>query len=753
MEAAESRADTKLYWRTPQTELRFDLSRAKDIEALAVTLSADPLPGVDPSVPLMVQFNGGDMIEIPARGQGFDSTIELDRGRVRETGNILRVSHDARCDAAAGGYKINLQESRLDVAARPATHQLQLRELEARFASRIFAPTTIGLVSGGSEQTKLQALAAQGVGLRTRAIPDFRLSSGEADLDLIMVRRAHLFDYTDDPEILFATGPQIALSASDPNRLFLTGDTDAEVMFSVSAFAQSFLPASRLSTTTPFEMQGQAPLDADRHLIEETAKLDLLSVQTGTHREYVFDVADPMASSGELTLRLTRDNQTRRGTRLMAKLNGRTLGEARMRGRRTTVSYTVPPGLLVGSDNRLELTTQDADLRPRCGSSEPFIAIGEGSELYLDTEKPTPRTDLSILASTGSVFSEADGAQTLIVLPERDFDFTTSLKLMARLAHTSGTGWTKASFVRGDTDVQDKHILRIEPFAEIERHVRLSAPRGLQAAWHGLEDPGDGDEIVHQFASLDGEQAMIQTAQMVENSRTVQSGGVAALYPNDAGYLVAIISNMRNNSFAEAVGPLLTAGHWNKLQGAVSQWDQSSVFMAQTAFPMPSTLIDDISDVQKPSLTQRAKAVAAVVHQIDWPEPEPTAVGDWLDAQWTLFSSSVQVQAETAKLRNMKDALSHKVGQLPATARHLIDNQDAVAIRNQTLAGWQTSIADMKSKAAEWRDGLWRHLGIQDPHLKSAGFGQTQLLTVTAILSVLFLMSLVGMAFVAPARR
>jgi hypothetical protein len=51
---------------------------------------------------------------------------------------------------------------------------------------------------------------------------------GESDFDLIMITRDQLY-YTDDGN-LSAPGRALPCSKSEPNRLFLTGDTPEEVM-------------------------------------------------------------------------------------------------------------------------------------------------------------------------------------------------------------------------------------------------------------------------------------------------------------------------------------------------------------------------------------------------------------------------------------------------------------------------------------------------------------------------------------------
>ncbi|MEM7728464.1 MAG: cellulose biosynthesis cyclic di-GMP-binding regulatory protein BcsB [Pseudomonadota bacterium] len=749
-EATEGRVARRLDWRNPRTELHFDLFRAPDIETLSVTLSVDPMPGADPSLPLLLQFNGGDPFEIETNGQGFDTTVTLDPLRARLAGNVLRLTHAVPCDAPSGGLRVDLSESRLDMTVQPRQRLMALRDVETLFASPAFAPSLIGLVSGGPDQTKLQALAAQAVGLRMEDVPDFRLSAGEADFDILMVRRAQLAGYTSDPAILDAQGPQIALSADHTDRLFVTGDTDKDIMDAVSALATSYLPSTSLSTTTPDAVRGQGPIDADRQLVRDRATLDGLSVQTGTHREYIFDVADPAASEGELMLRLNRDDQTPKGSRLSAKLNGETLGEARVRGRRVTVAYPIRQGLLLGAGNRLELVTHDADPRPRCGASDPFIAIADGSELSLRAPMPTLDTDLSRFAADASLFGRNSGADTVMVLPLGSIDFTTALGVVARLAQASGRGWTEAAFERGDTTTTDRHVLRIEPVSEIERHVRLSAPRGLQTAWRGGGwQTGPAEDGVGHFASLDGEQAMIQAARLTGAPADMGPGGVAAVYPSETGHLHGVISNVHGVSFSDALTPLARPEIWNGLKGAVSRWDQTDVAMAQTALPF-ATRPDDFRVAQgKRSITQHAKAMALSIRHMDWPEPEAVAIGDWVDARWTGFSTTFRERAEAAELERVAALAIDRAESLSETARTAA--RHAASSELGRSAGQGLTAAD--GRLAALRTDFWRHLGIAQPEMKAAGIGQAQTLPAALAASILFLMVMIGMAFAGPARR
>jgi len=759
-DATRDRSTRTLDWRTPQVEIRFDLSHADITQALSVTLSADPLPGVDATIPLMMQFNGSDPIEIETRGDATNTVIDLDPGRARDTGNVLRVSYATSCKAPVGGYQINLDRSRLDVTALPKGHQLELRDVERRFSSLTFAPKTVGLISNGDMATKGQALAAQGVGLRTDKIPTFLTSPRQSDFDIIMLTRSDLLEFTQDDAVLLSAGPLIALSSTHSNRLFLTGDTEAEVLEAVSAFATASLPDSRLSMTTPDIVFAQSPLDVDRRLVDGSANLDVLTVQTGTQRDYVFDVTDPAASEGDLVLRLNRDEQTQAGTRLKASLNGVDLGETAVRGRRKTVSYPIQKGLLLGTRNRLELTTQDANNRPRCGASVPFIAISEGSELRLNAALPTLPSDLSRFAANGSLFGQDAGAKTVMVLPVETADFTSALTVVAKLARASGRGWIDAEFARGHTELTDKHTLIIEPHSEIDREFRIDAPLALQSAWRGQNPDVDDSQFVEKFASLDGESAVRQAAFTLRSANATHSGGVAAIFPVDGGRLVGVISNTADSDFATAIQPLANDLHWNGLKGGVTRWDEQDVILAQAALPMP--IIEPVTETIEPtivslSLGDHAKGLAANLPELRLPKPQTEALTNWIDSRWTQFSTARQSKTltvepykadtvTTPQLETISENTFEAVQRPAITLPHSL----SPALVQPAASGLQGRVEGFGNVAAGLRADLWRHLDIPEQDMKSARLGQAQIIPAALTLIVLFLMFLVGLTFATP---
>lgn len=714
--------------RRPDIDLRFDLSATDKVEDISVTLSLDPLPGVDPELPLTVSFNGGPKTRIDPNGQGMDTTVVLDPRRVRATGNILTLAFAASCENPVGGYRLDLDRSSLNLMARPDVGDPQLRHIENRLAGPVFSPRKVGLLASGPDSTKLQALAAQAIALRTSSTPDFDTQLDGTDFELLMMTRTDLASHSEELDILLGTGPAIVLSKTQPNRIMLTGDTPEEVMQAVSAFASASLPDSRRAGTTPEEVLSQTPLDVDRHIINGVANLDLLSVSTGPLRIHKFDVTDPAVTDGQLVLRLKRDEQTPSGTRLKVTLNDVTLGDARVRGRRRTVSYPIPQGLLVGTDNQLTLTTQEVPQTPQCGASEPFIAIGSGSELLLSAENETLPTDLSRFTATGSLFGHDDGADTVLILPESETDFLAALPIVAKLAKASGKGWTQASFARGDTNVADRHRLIIEPERDIEEKYRLSAPRALQAAWRGVDALKISDSSIQQYANLDGNDTIRQFARSAATAYPSPFDGVAAIYPSQSGKLIGIISNVAGTGFADAMEPLSQANHWNSLVGGVARWNESDIDIAQAALPLTIRVeAENLPEaVQMPSVTGLSSRLATVGDQIpklDLERPDAGQLGDWIDQKWTYFSETVR---------------KHDV---------------TVAVTKATASDISDPLNQIETQITELNSTLQRHLGTPEQSMGSARLGQAQILPGMVMVILTFLAGLIGLAFASPLRH
>ncbi|MFB9373533.1 hypothetical protein ACFFUB_06135 [Algimonas porphyrae] len=633
-----------LDWRRSEQVLRFDLSPNDRIETLQLSLSVTPLDAGTPDGPLTLQFNNGVHHSVDPDGT---TTITLDPKRARARGNELRIGFLSGCEAGhaqtthpkSGGFSIDLRASRLDLRARSDGDGLSMHDLEARLSGHAFAPQTVGLIANGPMATRYQALAAQGLALRMADIPDFRTESVDTDFEFVMATRLELAALDDisllttDADVMSGTGPALFLSQEHPTRLYMTGDTADDVLRAISAFATASLPQSRTTKVTPADILVQSPLDSDRRRIDGAIRLTALSVETGTVRTYAFDVSDPEATHGELVLHLKRDSRTSAGAKLTARLNGADLGMAKLNGRRRTVAYPIRPGMLVGSENRLILTTVDARDAPHCTTSDPFIAIGSQSTLQLIRHTPSAPTDLSRLAADGSIFGAQNGANTVFILPETTSDYEASLRVVAQLAKVNGRGWTSADFSRGGTDDTVRHHLVIEPYHTLDLAYKGAAPRTMKAAWRG--ETVEGRNRVAAYARLNGE-----TAPAVGR---IGPGGTAAIFPLDDTRLVGLITNTPDQSFAAALAPLSGPLNWNGLAGGVARWSGNAVVSTQAPLSLPEPDTGPALQANQ-ALESTASGRTLSLPAVDLPDIELSDAGDWIHRRWREISQARQAK-------------------------------------------------------------------------------------------------------------
>jgi len=543
------------------------------------------------------------------RGQGFDTRIKLDKAKIRPRRNKVKFTYRTPSGAECllpqhGGWRLNFDESFVVVKARAKSRTFQLREIEARLANATTAPKSISLLARGQNTAKLQALAAQGVGMRVKNLPDFRTTKSNAEFEIVLGRRDELYGWVTDKDILNGSGPRILVHKGRPMRIVITGDTDAEVMQTASAFATYSLPNSHRSKTSLGEMQLQTSFQDNHSTLEGKTKISELG---GTYFEegwgpsanhVKFNVADPIASKGEVLLRLASNKNVNKESRVSVILNGKSLGYTQLDKSRKTVAFDIPEGSLLGSDNLLTIKP-DLSLAKESGCNfnqkMPGFYLGNGSKLKIETPAPSPVAELSKMTATGAPFSLENGQDTLVVLPAGSSrDYAASLKVLAKLAKSSGGGWTEADFIRSTNYASmspKKNILFVGPSSALKGSLRSSAPKGLSSALRGKTLSGTGRFIAQndRFASSDSLATMRLFAARQAKSGRIGQGGVAALYPSPlgTGKVLGVITNVPGRGFYSVANDLVKPKHWNALEGSVARWNKSNVLMAQTAADVP----------------------------------------------------------------------------------------------------------------------------------------------------------------------
>jgi hypothetical protein len=86
-------------------------------------------------------------------------------------------------------------------------------------------------------------------------------------------------------------------------------------------------------------------------------------------------------------------------------------------------------------------------------------------KIILNTDSPSEITDLSRMSATAVPFSDDLGQNSYIAMTGSQADFHASLKVLARLAKTSGEGLIRANYTRGGDFDQagNKHVLWLGP--------------------------------------------------------------------------------------------------------------------------------------------------------------------------------------------------------------------------------------------------------------------------------------------------
>ncbi len=581
-----------LDWRKPSMELVFDLPPAERTTEIVLTLSADPLTRVTPNAPLQVQFNNGKPVPVRSNGKGFEARIPFDAALSRARHNTIRITYPAAVNSdcvtpSDGAWSIDLAASTLRMKGTAKGGNLSIADFKQMLATPYLAPKTVGLIARGPHGTDMQALAAQAISIRTADVPNFFVSPRNTDFNVIMVKRDRLFEFTSDPMILNSKGPRIFVPRKRPANLIFTADTDGEIVKMLELFATHQLPNTRRSISSLGELNLQAFLTGDMKTVKRKAYLLDLAVPTSGPasgaQNYKFNISNPTATGGELLLRLSKASNIADNSRLSVSLNGKTLGAAKLDKTRKSVAFSIQPGEMRKTSNVLTLTPDiQSNSKFSCSAPEPLdteFLIGDGSRLILDNTAPPLTTELSNFTTTGSLFAETE---SYVVLPRQTRDYQAALRVLGRLAKSSGKGFAAADYTRKSDLSQDKHTLVIGP-SNLAKSYLQGAPKALREALSGQSSTGDNllQASFERSAGIDD--TVVSYAAARTDSQKIGRGGIAALYGDSQGNLTGVISATPGSNFVKASRDLIQASHWDALSGGVARWTSESVIMTQIA--------------------------------------------------------------------------------------------------------------------------------------------------------------------------
>ncbi len=600
-----------LDWQNPNYTVKFDVPETDWTSSLRLSLSADPVGNMPRSAEIYVKFNQAAPIKVVTKGRGFDAALSLETTGIRSRGNVLNIYYAAPTDSNClqsrdGGWALNLDESKLTLQSRAKSRNLIVSDIEAELSNPLTAPRRVSLVSYGKNKTQLQSLLAQAVGMRLEKAVELTSISGAGQIEFIAGRRDQISRFVRNDGVMSSTGPRLAFDEGRPMRVILTGDTDEQVLSLVKSFSQHSLPNTRRTVVSTGEIQMQTKLSADTILNQGQTKLtdfkamqfepDYNLHQTGLR----FDVADPIASRGEVLLKLeAREAILGEKNSATLFLNGQPIGQTTLNKTQKSVAFQVPSHALRGQDNILKLEPYfDTSTLNEC-DAQTFrsngIYIGEGSNVTLSQDRETPLSDLSRMTATGAPFSDAAGKNTLLVLPENDADYFAALELLMKFAKSSGNAWSEAVYIRGseqiETSSEGRNVLFIVPSHELPASAKTTAPKSLISALRGKPENGENllSVSANRYTSSNSKSVHQNFVMRTAEHNRIDRGGIAALFvsPYQSNKMVGIISDTSGAQFAEAIETFSEPDHWNKMQGQVARWNKKSVLMTELSSPLP----------------------------------------------------------------------------------------------------------------------------------------------------------------------
>jgi hypothetical protein len=597
-----------LDWRTQEFELKFDLPANDWYENLDLFLSAYPEGRVARGTPLMISYNGTKPVPIYGRASRFDAHIRMDTSRIRLSGNSIKISYKTPRNADCltpdnGQWILDLARSKLVAKARTKNRDMQIIEIEQRLAHAMTAPKRVSITAMGRNKLAYTALAAQGIAQRMSFVPEFKLDAGLSDMEIIIGTHDDLRSILKKKSLLKTTGARVMIDDRQKPTVVLTAETEEQVLELARAFATYHLPSVRRSSISLTEFYSSKKLSNGPILEAKDYKLSdigmpIISPSWRPEPSNIkFNVADPLATSGILTLKILSSKGINPGSRLSVKLNDQSIGFTHLDKTSKLVSFAIKPGMFSAAKNTLSFEPEilENSAIPVCQLQQnvPTILVNSTSKLSLANSRLSFGTDLNRLAASGTPF---DTDSTLVLTARSILDKQSTLRLLGYAAQQFGPKWSNATYVSNlpARENLDQNILIIGPDPISDTALYSAAPSALKHALGRsvLNRKNNNTARSDKFASNNAAQTFrIAARQEQDRGARLQSGGLAALFtsPYAKGRMIGVISSDRPDQFTNSVNFITSNNYWNSLQGSVARWDKDTILMAQMATPLPAS--------------------------------------------------------------------------------------------------------------------------------------------------------------------
>ncbi len=427
-------AGQALDWHNP--ELAFDVNLPPGVNAASLTLYADPeaIPP-RPGTLMRVSVNGHDPVVLDPKPLSFSARIDLPATHLRAGLNHVSIRFEgagaALCPVEAdGGWRLNLDRSRLDIAR--SSRIASFAQLEDWLAQGPWSLSSIAFAQtrlAKADQAAFGALIVQGLALRAAKVPHIALSDAQADLR-IMARISPT-----------SAGPQMILHPGAQPQLEFLGRDSADILAAARLFAARMVKVDAVRVNPA--MLVHAPLVRRPGALKGVE--NTLARPVWAPRPFISAVRTPHGGQTRLVVDLERpDWVSARGTELVLADAGKALRRSLKRRRSHLVMPLKSNKATVVRRFSLARITHPEKAAVRCPAARQDAPLRLLSA-RIESSGYAQAHGLSRFAVDGAPFTRQNGAGTAIVLaassPAR---LHAAWRALGRIALASGAPLTSA---------------------------------------------------------------------------------------------------------------------------------------------------------------------------------------------------------------------------------------------------------------------------------------------------------------------
>jgi hypothetical protein len=605
-----------LDWQTQEFELIFDLPADGWYESLDLFLTAIPEGNVGTTDPITISYNGEKPISLYGQASRFDAHIKLDPARIRTARNSLKIRyktpHKKDClRPEHGKWIIDLSRSKLATKTRAKSRDLQIVEFKQKLNHPMTAPKRVAIRAFGANKTGLEALVAQGVASRMDTLPSFQFVTGNADLEILIGEQDKIASYVKDKNMLETKMTRAFTDTGSRPKLVLTGQSDAEVLALARSFATHQLPEARRRHISLNEFYASPKFNpntvigAGTYTLAEIGDTTISPSWNPDPAELEFNVLNPDASSGKLTLNIVKSPNIVAHSRLKVRLNNQSIGYTLLDKKQKFVSFDIKPGMLRSTANKITiepvLATPSESFSCASLAEIPALLVSNRSKLEIKTTAGSTLADLNQFAASGApLFSSTQTPSAIVLTARTASDRAASLQFMGYAAQKFGPQFANAEYLDQMPSVNDreKNFLILGPNAIADTTLLAAAPSALRLALRGKPTTGPSTltlASIERYASGNENIVVQRLAQQLSNDTRIQTGGIASLFasPYSDKHLIGVITSNRPSQFAKSMQSITKPGYWNGLQGSVARWNGNTIMMAQTASALPDSYVPE----------------------------------------------------------------------------------------------------------------------------------------------------------------